>query len=149
MSRGTGFVKNRRVGFGVRHLPYSRETGQNRCWMGRSWCNTWTLGHSDPSAGGLVHPRPPGSVRILIDVRDTRLNRTASRSIVSHDYSRVSRSIRGPARDFRGRRSLNRGYIRARGDRGPWVTEGTAQIHRCADENRVYLHQGTCGRVDG
>ena len=48
-----------------------------------------------------------------------------------------------------GRRSLNRGYMRAKGDLGPWVTEGTAQIHRCADENRVYLHRRTCGRVDG
>ena len=103
----------------------------------------------DLSAGPLVGPQTPRSARFSGHVRDTSLNRTASRSIVSHDYSRVSRSIRGPARDFRGRRSLNRGYIRARGDLGPWVTEGTAQIHRCADENRVYLHQGTCGRVDG
>ena len=42
-------------------------------------------------------------------------------------------------------------YMLAKGVLGPRVTEGTAQIHRCADEieNRVRLHQRTCERVDG
>ena len=146
------FVKNCGVGFWLVHLL------SGACKGGISGLRPQSRSHTNCFARGSFGRAPNADLRAADTHNHGKL--LFCRAVknepnclplegFTHDYHACHGRRRGPARGFRGRRSLNRGYIRARGDLGPWVTEGTAQIHRCADENRVYLHQGTCGRVDG
>ena len=144
--RGASF-SSLRMGFGAGHLPHRRETGQSRRGMGRS------RAHMDPKAfgpiggGNCFASNAAGHVAHLA-VRDNtyaRLNRTASSAFGYTRFSRVSRRRRGPARVFKGRRSLNREYIRAHRHPRLLLTKGTGRIHRDPGANRVYLHQRACG----
>ena len=68
---------------------------------------------SDPSAGATVSPRGRGSFREVIDTYAMRLDRTGSPAAVTTRFHACRGRRRGPAREFKGRRSLNRGYIPA------------------------------------
>ena len=46
-----------------------------------------------------------------------------------------------------GRRSWCYGHPRDRGDQCPRLSEGTAEVHRNTDANRVDVHRRACGRV--
>ena len=54
-----------------------------------------------------------GSFREVLDTYAMRLDRTGSPAAVTTRFHACRGRRRGPARDFKGRRSLNRGYIPA------------------------------------
>ena len=92
-------------------LTVARRVKVGAGWVGR--CNTWILQPSDRSAGATVSPRGRGSFREVLDTYAMRLDRTGSPAAVTTRFHACRGRRRGPARDFKGRRSLNRGYIPA------------------------------------
>ena len=127
-------------------LTVARRVKVGAGWVGRGL--NLILQPSDRSVGATVSPRGRGSFREVHDTYAMGLDRTGSQAMVTAFHACRGRR-RGPARDFKGLRSLNRGYIRAHRHPRLLLTKGTGRIHRDPGANRVYLHQHACGCVTG
>ena len=105
-------------------------------------------GHSRIVSPAEPSGEPLGRRVPLAYVSSQRISSAALTRTASYSASRGTRcEVIGAATACpTGRRSWCYGHPRARGDQWPRLSEGTVQIHRNTDANRVDVHRRACER---